>query len=129
MKRSLQLNPDNRPSTWEQVKEWRSFHEEAPILTSYGLMHADPVSVDQRMRGAIDFFDSVSNENLIVWKQPSNTTVTLTLPQLKEVYDEVRTSVAVRRHALHKASTAFRAMAEIPCVNKLKDINFWLANI
>ena len=129
MKLSLQLNPDNRPATWEQIEHWRDIHERAPIETSLGWFHGDTLSVSERMAGSIESFESLptlNTDGTLTWKQPGQVTVDLTKPQLIQAYNEVKTNRAIRSSQLHVQAQYFYQSDPIPTVNQLKSINFWL---
>ena len=129
MKRSLQLNPDNRPASWEQIEHWRDAHEVSPIQTSLGYFHADNLSVENRMKGAIEEFDSLPTlnaDNTLTWKQPNQVYVALTQAELQQAYGEVKHGVAVRSALLHVKATQFRQMTPTPTPNQLADFSFWI---
>ena len=62
MKRSLQINPDNRPASAEQIKDWRDKHESSPVEVTLGSFDCDPLSV-LRMSDAIAQFDMLPTLN------------------------------------------------------------------
>ena len=129
MKRSLQLNPDNRPATWEQIEYWRGTHEMAPVETSLGWFHADPLSVSERMKGSIEQFDVLPTLNIdgtLTWKQPGGIYTSLTKAELITAYNEVKTRRAIRASLLHVRAAEFNQMNPTPTVNQLKDLSFWL---
>ena len=130
MKRSFQLNPDNRPATWAQIKHWRDTHETAPVNTSFGLFDADERS-DSRMRQAIELFDSLPTvtDGLLTWKRADNTLVDLSLPELQQVYQEVRIGRASRAALLHRQAEVFRQQANPPTPAELSRLETWLSAV
>lgn len=131
MKRSLQLNPDYRPATWEQIEYWRDAHEVCPIQTALGWFHADPHSVENRMKGAIEQFDflpMLNSDDTLTWKQPEQVRVPLTKAQLQQAYDEIKLNAAVRSSILHFRAEQFNMMDPKPTPAQLADLAFWLAN-
>ena len=129
MKRSLQLNPDNRPATWKQIEYWRDIHEASPVNTSFGEFHADALSITERMAGSIEQFDSLPTLNpdgTLRWKQPGQTYVDLTKSELEQVYNEVKTNRAIRGALLHVKAEQFRQQATPPTPAQLADLSFWL---
>jgi len=127
LKRSLQLNPDNRPATWEQVKHWRDTHEQAPVETSLGAFDADDRS-ERRMSDAHNFFDEIPKnaEGTITWKRADNTFIDLTGPQLLGVYVELMEKRAARAAVLHQKAEQFRQMGPKPTPAQLSKLAFWI---
>lgn len=127
MKRSLQLNPDNRPASWEQIKHWRDTHETAPVTTSFGVFDCDERS-DARMAGSIELFDSLPTlqEGKLTWKRADNTFIQLTKVELEQVYAEVKTNRAARGAILHVKAEQFRQISPAPTPAQLADLSFWL---
>jgi hypothetical protein len=127
LKRSLQLNPDNRPATWAQIKHWRDTHETAPVTTSLGVFDCDERS-DARMAQAIEAFNSlptVSN-GLLSWKRADNTWVDLSLDDLQTAYREVKVARAYRAAWLHQKAEVFRQRDPAPTPAELSSIDYWL---
>lgn len=127
MKRSLQLNPDNRPATWEQVKHWRDAHEGAPVDTLHGAFDADDRS-ERRMSDAHNFFDDIpkNEDGTITWKRADNTFIDLTGPQLLGVYVEVMEKRAARAALLHRKAEEFRLQDPKPTPAQLSRLSFWI---
>jgi hypothetical protein len=127
LKRSLQLNPDHRPASWEQIKHWRDTHETAPVTTSFGVFDCDERS-DARMAGSIELFDSLPTlqEGKLTWKRADNTFIQLTKVELEQVYAEVKTNRAARGAILHVKAEQFRQMSPAPTPAQLADLSFWL---
>ena len=127
MKRSLQLNPDNRPANWEQVKHWRDTHEISPVTTTFGAFDCGERS-EARMVQAIEEFDylpTVTNGKL-TWKRADNTLVALTKSELQQTYAEVRRERAMRAAQLHAKAEDLRTLVTKPTVAELKSLDFWL---
>lgn len=127
MKRSLQLNPDNRPATWAQIKQWRDAHEIAPVGTSFGVFDCDERS-DARMIGSIELFDSLPTVQAgkLTWKRGDNSFIQLTKAELEQVYAEVKLNRAERGAVLHVRAEQFKQMDPAPTPAQLSDLNFWL---
>ena len=129
MKRSLQLNPDNKPATWGQIEYWRDAQEVAPIQTSLGYFHADNLSVEIRMKGSIEQFDNLPTlnaDNTLTWKQPGQIFTPLTKAQLQQAYNEIKLNGAVRSSMLHLKAVQFIQSSPVPTPNQLSSIDFWL---
>lgn len=129
MKRSLQLNPDNRPATWEQIKHWRDTHEIAPVETSFGVFDCDERS-DARMSGSIEQFDNLPTlqNGKLTWKRADNSYTQVTKAELELVYAEVRAVRASRGAVLHVQAEQFRFMDPAPTPKQLSDLSFWLGD-
>ncbi|MBL3825169.1 MULTISPECIES: DUF4376 domain-containing protein [unclassified Marinobacter] len=127
MKRSFQLNPDNRPATWTQIKHWRDTHETAPVDTSFGVFDMDERS-DARMAGSIEQFDSLPTlqAGKLTWKRADNSYVALTRAELQSVYSEAKLSRATRGAVLHVRAEQFKQMDPTPTPAQLSDLSFWL---
>lgn len=127
MKRSLQLNPDNRPATWEQIKHWRDVHETSPVATSFGVFDCDERS-DARMAGSIEQFDNLPTlqGGKLTWKLADNSYLPLTKAELEQVYAEVRTNRAARGAVLHVKAEVFRQMDPAPTPAELANLSFWM---
>lgn len=127
MKRSLQLNPDNRPATWQQIRDWRDAHEVAPIETTFGIFDCGERS-DARMAGSIEQFANLPTlqAGRLTWKRADNTYLPVTKAELVQVYAEVRTNRAVRGAVLHVKAEMFRQMPVPPTPAQLSDLSFWL---
>lgn len=127
MKRSLQLNPDNRPATWEQIKHWRDTHETAPVTTSFGVFDCDERS-DARMAGSIEVFDSLPTiqAGKLAWKRADNSFTLLTKAELQQVYAEVKVQRGARAALLHVKAEQFRQMDPAPTPAQLSELSFWL---
>ena len=128
MKRLLQLNPDNRPATWEQIKQWRDIHEVAPIETSYGVFDCDDRS-DKRLQEQLDLFDQLTTLNpdgSLNWKMADNTWQSFTKEALADAYNQVRVKRAKRAGVLHVKAAEFDAMNVKPSIAELKSLDFWV---
>lgn len=128
MKRSLQLNPDNQPASWVQIRDWRDSHEIAPVTTTFGTFDADERS-DARMAGSIELFDTLPTldaQNRLTWKRADNSLIALTKAELETVYAELKTNRAARGALLHVKAEFFRNMNPTPTPAQLSDIAFWL---
>lgn len=127
MKRSLQLNPDHRPATWKQIRDWRDAHEVAPVATSFGTFDCDERS-DARMSGSIEQFDNLPTlvGGKLTWKRADNSYIALTKAELQQVYAEVKANRAARGAVLHVKAEQFRQMATPPTPAQLADLSFWL---
>lgn len=127
MKRSLQLNPDHRPATWKQIRDWRDVHEVAPVATSFGVFDCDERS-DARMAGSIEQFDNLPTlqAGKLTWKRADNSYIALTKAELEQVYVEVKTNRAARGAVLHVKAEQFRQMNPAPTPAQLADISFWI---
>lgn len=128
MKRSLQLNPDHQPATWEQIKYWRDTHEIAPVATaSFGTFDCDERS-DARMAGSIEQFANLPtlDQGKLTWKRADNSYLAVTLGELQLIYAEVKKNRAKRGALLHVKAETFRFMATPPTVAQLADLSFWL---
>lgn len=128
MKRSLQLNPDNRPATWGQIRDWREAHKRSPVDTSFGLFDAND-EADVNFQGMIKKFDHLTTldaQGRLTWKRADNSFIPLTKAELIQVYDEVETNRAVRGAVLHVKAEQFKQMDPTPTPAQLSDLSFWL---
>ena len=127
MKRSLQLNPDNRPATWIQIRDWREKHKRAPVDTSLGSFDADDAA-DQNFQGMVDQFDNLPTlqAGKLTWKRADNSFIPLTKAELQQVYAEIKTARATRGAVLHVSAELFQQMATPPTPAQLSNINFWI---
>ncbi|WP_428398312.1 DUF4376 domain-containing protein [Marinobacter salarius] len=127
MKRSLQLNPDNRPATWANIKHWRDTHEVAPVATAFGVFDMDERS-DARMAGSIEQFDSLPTlqAGKLTWKRADNSYIALTKAELQSVHSEAKLNRATRGAVLHVKAEQFRQMDPAPTPAQLSDLSFWL---
>lgn len=128
MKRFLQLNPDNRPAEWDDIKFWRDIHEIAPVDTSFGVFDSDERS-DARMAGSIKHFETLPTltaDNKLVWKKADNSKIALTKTELEQVYDEIQTKRASRGAILHIKAEQFLQTSPIPDKSFLKILDNWL---
>ena len=127
MKRSLQLNPDNQPATWEQIRNLRDQNELAPVNTSFGIFDCDERS-DARMQEAMEQFHNLPTvvDGVLQWKRADNTFIGLTLTQLQEVQAEIKTARAVRAAQLHAKAEAFNQQDPRPTPAQLQSLDFWL---
>jgi len=128
LKRSLQLNPNNRPATWEQIKQWRDIHEVAPIETSYGVFDCDE-RADKRLQEQLDLFDHLTTLNpdgSLNWKLADNTWQSFNKEALADAYNQIRVKRAKRAGVLHAKAAEFEAMGVKPLVKELQVLNYWL---
>lgn len=127
MKRSFQLNPDNRPATWAQIREWRDTHEISPVPTSFGVFDADERS-EARMAGSIEQFDNLPTlqAGKLTWKRADNSYLPVTKAELEQIYAEVQTNRAVRGAVLHVKAEQFNFMDPKPTPAQLSDLSYWL---
>ncbi|WP_417518719.1 DUF4376 domain-containing protein [Marinobacter sp.] len=127
MKRSLQLNPDNRPANWAQIKHWRDTLEIAPIHTGFGVFDCDERS-DARMAGSLEQFDNLPTlqDGKLTWRRADNTYIALTKAELAQVYADVKANRAARGAVLHVKAEQFRQMDPAPTPAQLSDLAFWL---
>jgi len=96
--RQIQLNPLNKPATWEDIKTKREQLKRAPITTNKGTFDVDDISF-QNITTAIGAFASLSDpqSNSITWKMEDNSFSFVTLADL----EEVRNAVAIRANVIH----------------------------
>ena len=128
MKRSLQLNPDNNPADWQQVREWRDIHEASPVDSQFGAFDCGPTA-DKRLYEQLDLFDyltTLNEDGTLSWKRADNTWVDLTKAELATVYHEIRVNRAQRAGLLHLKAAEYEAMEIKPNVSELKSLSFWL---
>lgn len=127
MKRSLQLNPDNQPATWTQIRDARDAHELSPVATTYGTFDADE-KAEYRLTQAIDTFGSLPTvqNGKLGWKLADNTHVQLSLAELQDVYQQLQTNRAIRAAVLHARAEQFRVADPAPTPAQLKQLDFWL---
>ena len=128
MKRSLQLNPDNRPATWGQIRDWREAHKRAPVDTTFGTFDADE-HADLNFQGMISEFDNLTTldaQGKLAWKRADNSFIPLSKPDLEQVYAEVKTGRAVRGALLHVQAEMFYQMSPSPTPAQLSSLDFWL---
>lgn len=128
MKRSLQLNPDNRPATWGQIRDWREAHKRAPVTTSMGVFDADEIA-DLNFQGMIEQFDYLTTldaQGRLTWKRADNSYIPLTKTELGQVYAEIKTNRAVRGAVLHVRAEQFKQMDPTPTPAQLSDLSYWL---
>jgi len=128
LKRSLQLNPDNRPATWQQVREWRDIHEVSPVDSQFGVFDCGPMA-DKRLYEQLDLFDyltTLNEDGTLSWKRADNTWVNLTKADLATLYHEIRVNRAKRAGLLHIKAAAYEAMETKPTVVDLKSLSYWL---
>ena len=119
------------PATWAQIEYWRDFQEVAPIETSLGYFHADNLSVEIRMKGSIEQFDSLPTLNpdgTLTWKQPGQIYVTLTQAELQQAYNEIKLNGAVRSATLHVKAAMFRQMITPPTPAQMSALAFWMTS-
>lgn len=124
MKRTLQLNPDNRPATWEQIKECRDAFEQTPLTTTYGTFDADEKSM-KRMELALESFGSLPTlqAGRLTWKLADNSLLPLTEMELQDVYSQIKTGIATRAALLHVQAEIFAASP--PSLKTIKDPANW----
>ena len=128
MKRSLQLNPDNKPCEKREIKEWRDIHEVSPVNTSFGMFDADPKS-DQRMDRSIrrwDDLQTLDENGKLHWKLADNSFLPMTKAELEQVYIEIDIARAARASILHYKAAVFEQQDPLPLLKEVKDIAFWL---
>ena len=128
MKRSLQLNPDNKPATTNQIKSWRDKHEASPVITTLGSFDCGILS-EKRMQDAINEFHSLTTRNsddTLNWVRGDNSVVALTKAQLQSTITEALKERAVRSASLHAKVFMFESQEVKPTPTQLADIDFWL---
>jgi len=128
LKRALQINPDNMPGVWEDIKDWRERHKRLPVNTALGLFDADEAA-SENFKGMIEEFDllpTLSAESKLTWKRADNSYIALSKSELAAVYSELKTARAVRGAVLHAKAEQFRLMPTIPTPAQLSDISFWM---
>lgn len=127
MKRSLQLNPGNRPATWATIKKWRDTHEVSPVATTFGVFDMDERS-NARMAGSIEQFDNLPTlqSGKLTWKRADNSYIALTKAELQSVYNEARLNRATRGALLHVKAEMFRQMDPAPTPAQLSNLSFWI---
>ena len=129
MKRSLQLNPDNKPATTSQIKTWRDTHEAAPVETTLGSFDCDPLS-ELRMTDSIAQFNVLPTRNpdsTLNWILGDNSVLSMTKAQLQSTLAELKTERAVRSASLHAKAYVFKMQAVKPTPKQLADINYWIS--
>lgn len=121
MKRSLQVNPLNKPATWADIKSKREELKRIPIATSIGAIDVDDVSF-LNITTAISSFSAISDPqtNTITWKLADNSFVNVTQAELQEVV----TAVAVRANTIHTKAEEINATGGY-LVGELNDLAVW----
>lgn len=127
MKRNFQINPDNNPATWEQIRDWRDAHELSPVTTTFGIFDADE-KAEYRLTQAIDTFGSLPTvqNGKLGWKLADNTVIPLSLSELEDVHEQIKTNRAIRAAVLHAKAEQFRVADPAPTPAQLKQLDFWL---
>lgn len=128
MRRSLQLNPNNRPADWTAIRDWREAHKRSPVTTSFGVFDADN-EADVNFQGMIKQFYNLTTldaQNRLMWKRADNSFMPLSKVDLEAVYAEVETGRAVRGAILHVKAEVFNMQDPKPTPSQLKDISFWI---
>ena len=127
MERFFQLNPDNRPATWAQIKLWRDTHEIAPVDTVSGTFDFDERS-DARMSGSIEQFNNLPTlqAGKLTWKRADNSYLPVTQTELQQIHSDLKAARASRGAVLHVKAEMFRQMATPPTPAQLADLSFWL---
>jgi len=128
LKRSLKLNPNNKPAAAAQIKAWRDKHEASPVATTLGSFDCDILS-EKRMQDAVDEFHNLTTRNsdgTLNWVRGDNSVVALTQPELQSIITEAVKKRAVRSALLHVKAFMFKAQEVKPTPTQLADIDFWL---
>lgn len=128
MKRSLQLNPDNRPATWTQIRDWREVHKVAPVSTTFGVIDADEMA-ENNMRGSLRQFSKLPTldaDGKLTWKRADNSFVLLSEADLTLLLEEMDEARTIRGAILHVKAEQFNMMDPKPLVKQIKDLSFWL---
>lgn len=120
MKRFIQLNPDLKAATWEDIKAKRDELEQSPVTTPLGEFDADQKSL-MRMDSAIAAFDSLPTllDGKLGWKRANNTIVWLTKAEL----ESIRVAIAVRAATLHYQAGVIEAGSYK--VNEINSSSLW----
>jgi len=128
LKRSLKLNPDNKPATTSQIKAWRDKHESSPVEVTLGSFDCDPLSV-LRMSDAIAQFDMIPTLNpddTLNWILGDNSVLPMTKADLISTLAEVKTTRAVRSATLHAKAFLFKQQPIRPTPAQLANLSFWM---
>ena len=128
MKRSLKLNPDNKPATTSQIKAWRDKHESSPVEVTLGSFDCDPLSV-LRMSDAIAQFDMIPTLNpddTLNWILGDNSVLPMTKADLISTLAEVKATRAVRSATLHVKAFLFKQQPIRPTPAQLANLSFWM---
>ena len=128
MKRSLKLNPDNKPATTSQIKAWRDKHESSPVEVTLGSFDCDPLSV-LRMSDAIAQFDMIPTLNpddTLNWILGDNSVLPMTKADLISTLAEIKTTRAVRSATLHVKAFLFKQQPIRPTPAQLANLSFWM---
>jgi len=128
LKRSLQINPANKPGTWSDIRYWREHHKRSPTIVAQGVFDIDEAA-SENFKGMIEEFDSLPTlnaESKLTWKRADNSYIALSKSELAAVYSELKTARAVRGAVLHVKAEQFRFMPTIPTPAQLSDISFWM---
>lgn len=128
MKRSLQLNPDNRPASAEQIKDWRDKHESSPVEVALGSFDCDPLS-ELRMSDSIAQFDmlpTLNPDDTLNWILGDNSVLPMTKAELISTLAEVETTRAVRSATLHVKALLFKQQPIRPTPAQLANLSFWM---
>ena len=128
MKRTLALNPDNKPATLSDIKKYRDIHEEAEILTEWGYIDADFLSLN-RLGNASANFTALPNLDMgrVKWTFADNTTVFFYENELVDLYNYVSQESVLRSALLHEKYNYFKTLATYPTLSQIKSIDFWLS--
>jgi len=128
LQRSLQLNPDNRPAVWAQIRQWREAHKRAPVATSFGVFDADNES-DNNFTEMIEFFDGLPTlvNGKLTWKLADNSYLAITKAELIQIHIEIGEARAARGALLHVKAEQLNQMTPLPTPAQLSSLNFWLA--
>lgn len=124
--RQIQLNPDLKPATWEQIKYYRDTFELEPITLDDGRTfdYDDPAM--KRMLRATNNWAALDKEpdGTLGWKLHDNTITYVTLVELQTILTELDLKQAQRASKLHKQAEIFNATGAL--LGTVKVLSNWL---
>lgn len=123
--RSIQINPLNKPASWEVIRDRRNEIELLPITLSDGRTFDYDKDAMDRFERAIEQFDFLPTltNNTLGWKLFDNSIQFFTKAELTAVRDELKQKQAIR------AALIFVRAEELAALNvtvgQVQDLTTW----
>lgn len=123
--RQLQLNPDLRPATWEEIKAYRDAFEISPITIDDERTFDYNEKAMERMSRTASNWASADKEadGTLGWKMADNNYTFLTEMDLNAIISELDSKQVNRASKLHKQAEVFKLTNAT--LGTVKDINNW----
>lgn len=125
--RSIQVNPDLQPATWDEIKYYRDLFEVSPITLDDGREFDYDEKAMVRMERSVNHWAAAQKETdgTLGWKLLDNSYTFATEAQLTAIKAELDNKLTERASILHVKAEVFKLTSAT--LGTVKELSNWLS--